>query len=165
MAAADTSTSLAAKNNANLSSSASPSLPSAPVVDGNVITLRKPETFTSHLDAVELVLLDQVRSKSERFFRETNRFSELQQLVTGTVDEVRELRDELHSIRDRCVTNVEIVPVMDNTRKDLRSISLVLEAVEDVVDCKASIASLMSVGDHLGAVEAIRLARSLLDGN
>jgi hypothetical protein len=79
---------------------------------------------------------------------------------------VRELRDELHSIRDRCVTSVEIVPVMDNTRKDLRSISLVLEAVEDVVNyCKASIASLMSVGDHLGAVEAIRLARSLLDGN
>ena len=159
---------LSSKNVKESTSSASPpaSLPSAPpVVDGNVITLRKPETFTSHLDAVELVLLDQVRSKSERFFRETNRFSELQHLVTGTVDEVRELRDELHSIRERCVTNVEIVPIMDDTRKDLRSISLVLEAVEDVVNCKASVASLMSVGDHLGAVEAIRLARSLLAGN
>jgi vacuolar protein sorting-associated protein 54 len=132
---------------------------------GNVITLRKPETFTSHLDAVELVLLDQVRSKSERFFRETNRFSELQQLVTSSVDEVRELRNELQSIRERCVTNVEIVPVMDDSRKDLRTISEVLEAVEDVANCKASIASLMGVGDHLGAVEAIRLARSLLAGS
>jgi len=130
--------------------------------DGNVITLRKPETFTSHLDAIELVLLDQVRSKSERFFRETNRFSELQSLVTNSVDEVRELRTEIHSIRERCVTNVEIVPVMDDSRKDLRSISKVLEAVEDVVNCKASIASLMGAGDHLGAIEAITLARSLL---
>lgn len=163
---ATTSTGSRKDAKATLLSDVSPAPPPpAPVVDGNVITLRKPETFTSHLDAVELVLLDQVRSKSERFFRETNRFSELQQLVTGTVDEVRELRDELHSIRDRCVSNVEIVPVMDDTRKDLRRISLVLEAVEDVVNCKASIASLMSVGDHLGAVEAIRLARSLLAGN
>lgn len=133
--------------------------------DGNVITLRKPETFTSHLDAVELVLLDQVRSKSERFFRETNRFSELQQLVTSSVDEVRELRGELQSIRERCVTNVEVVPVMDDSRGDLRTISAVLEAVEDVANCKASIASLMGAGDHLGAVEAIRLARSLLAGS
>lgn len=148
-----------------------PSTPSSPNAAAtasptrDVITLRKPETFTSHLDAVELVLLDQVRSKSERFFRETNRFSELQQLVTSSVDEVRELRNELQSIRERCVTNVEIVPVMDDSRKDLRTISEVLEAVEDVANCKASIASLMGAGDHLGAVEAIRLARSLLAGS
>ena len=115
-----------------------------------------------------VVLPDQVRSKSERFFRETNSIFGIATVshYNSTVDEVCELPEKLHSIRDRCVTSVEIVPVMDNTRKDLRSISLVLEAVEDVVNyCKASIASLMSVGDHLGAVEAIRLARSLLDGN
>ena len=133
--------------------------------DNNVITLRKPETFTTYLDAVELVLLDQVRSKSERFFRETNRFSELQSLVTTSVNEVRDLRMEIQSIRERAITNVEIVPIMDDSRKDLRAISCVLEAVEDVVNCKASIASLMSAGDHLGAVEAIRLARSLLAGS
>jgi len=129
---------------------------------GNVITLRKPETFTHHLDAVELALLDQVRSKSEKFFRETNRFSELQKLVTESVDEVRELRTEIHSLQERCVTNVELVPIMDNTRADLRAISRVLEGIEDVVNCKASIASLMSAGDHLGAIEALRVARSLL---
>eukprot|EP00804_Cyclotella_cryptica_P006867 CCRYP_010965-RA/>CCRYP_010965-RA protein AED:0.07 eAED:0.07 QI:0/0/0/1/1/1/4/0/1501 len=130
--------------------------------DGNVITLRKPETFTSHLDAIELALLDQVRSKSDSFFRETNRFSELQHLVTASVDEVRNLRTDLQSLRERCVTNVELVPIMDDSRRDLRAILRVLEAAEDVVNCKASIASLMSAGDHLGAVEAIRLARSLL---
>jgi len=129
---------------------------------GNVITLRKPETFTLHLDAVELALLDQVRSKSEKFFRETNRFSELQKLVTESVDEVKELRTEIHSLQERCVTNVELVPIMDNTRADLRAISRVMEGIEDVVNCKASIASLMSVGDHLGAIEALRVARSLL---
>ncbi|KAL7490244.1 hypothetical protein ACHAW6_015999 [Cyclotella cf. meneghiniana] len=130
--------------------------------DGNVITLRKPETFTSHLDAIELALLDQVRSKSDSFFRETNRFSELQILVTASVEEVRNLRTDLQSLRERCVTNVEFVPIMDDSRRDLRAILRVLEAAEDVVNCKASIASLISAGDHLGAVEAISLARSLL---
>lgn len=130
--------------------------------DGNVIALRKPETFTTHLDYIELALLDQVRSKSDSFFRETNRFSELQQLVTASVDEVRSLRTDMQSLRERCVTNVELIPIMDDSRHDLRAISRVLEAVEDVVNCKMSIASLMSAGDHLGAVEAIRLARTLL---
>lgn len=133
--------------------------------NNNVITLRKPETFTTHLDAIELVLLDQVRNKSERFFRETNRFSELQQLVTTSVDEVRELRTELQSIKERCVTNVDIVPCMDDTRDELFAISQVLEHVEDVVNCKSSVASLMSSGDYLGAVEAIRLARDLLSSS
>jgi hypothetical protein len=135
---------------------------SRPTNAGNVITLRKPETFTLHLDAVELALLDQVRSKSEKFFRETNRFSELQRLVTESVDEVKSLRTEIHSLQERCVTNVELVPIMDNTRADLRAISRVLEGIEDVVNCKASIASLMSAGDHLGAIEALRVARELL---
>lgn len=130
-----------------------------------VITLRKPETFTSHLDAVELVLLDQVRSKSERFFRETNRFSELQRLVSTSVEEVRALRTELASVRERCVTNVEAIPAMDDGRRDLRAVSRALEAAEDVANCKASVASLMGAGDHLGAVEAIRLARELLKGS
>ncbi len=50
--------------------------------------------------------------------------------------------------------------MMDNTRKDLRSISFVLEAVED------EYRKFNEYGrSFLGAVEAIRLARSLLDGN
>lgn len=130
--------------------------------DGNVITLCKPETLTSYLDAVELVLLDQVRSKSKRFFRETNRFSQLQQQVTSSVDEVRQLCNELQSIRDRCVSNVEVIPVMDDSCSNLLSISAVLEAVDDVSKSKSTIASLMGAGDHSGTVEKIRLARSLL---
>ena len=131
--------------------------------DGNVITLCKPETLTSYLDAVELVLLDQVRSKSKRFFLETNRFSQLQQQVTSSVDEVRQLCNELQSIRDRCVSNVEVIPVMEDSRINLLSILAVLEAVDDVSKSKATIASLMGAGDHSGTVEKIRLARSLLD--
>lgn len=131
--------------------------------DGNVITLCKPETLTSYLDAVELVLLDQVRSKSKRFFRETNRFSQLQQQVTSSVDEVRQLCNELQSIRDRCVSNVDVIPVMEDSRINLLSILAVLEAVDDVLKSKATIASLMGAGDHSGTVEKIRLARSLLD--
>jgi len=137
---------------------------SRPTDRNTVITLRKPETFTAHLDVIELALLDQVKSKSDRFFRETNRFSELQKLVTESVDEVKVLRNEMQSLRERCVTNVEIVPIMDDTRRDLRAISSLLEGVEDIVHCKNSISDLISAGDHLGAVEAIRLARSLLSG-
>ncbi|KAL7547505.1 hypothetical protein ACHAWF_010793 [Thalassiosira exigua] len=132
--------------------------------DDNVITLRRPEAFAENLDSVELVLLDQVRSRSERFFRETNRFSELRGLVAASVDEVRGLRSDLDAIRERCVTNVEVVPTMDDGRRELRRIRGALDAAEDVVRCKASVAGRMAAGDHPGAVEAIRTARALLAG-
>ena len=128
------------------------------------IHLPKPEKLTQYLDLVELSILNQVRSKSDSFFLETNRFSYLKSLVTDLVMEVKELRSQLDTIRQRNITQAEMIPVMDRRRKDIRVLGLVLDEITNVIDVKSSVAGLISNGDYVGAVEAIHNARSLLNG-
>ena len=130
-----------------------------------IIRIPKPEQLTQYLDTIELGLLNQVRSKSDSFFRETNRFSYLKSLVADLVLDVQTLRDQLDDIQDKSVTEVELIPVMDRRRKDIHVLGEVLDEIMDVVDVKGSVAGLIANGDFLGAVEAIHMARSLLNGN
>ncbi len=129
-----------------------------------VIRIEKPEKFTQHLDNIELALLNQVRSKSDSFFRETNRFSYLKSLVADSVNEVTSLRAELDTIRDRSINDAEMIPIMDRRRNDIRDLVEVLDEIGDVLEVKSSVAGLIAAGDYLGAVDAIHMARRLLNG-
>jgi hypothetical protein len=124
----------------------------------------KTTTLAQHLDNIELALLHQVRSKSESFFRETNRFSYLKSLVADSVQEVISLRKELDFIRDKNVISTELVPIMDRQRNDAHVLSFVLEEILKVVQVKSSVGGLIAKGDYLGAVHAIQLGRKLLNG-
>lgn len=137
------------------------------VIDGGIqpiVRIQKPEKFTQHLDAIELALLNQVRSKSDSFFRETNRFSYLKSLVADSVEEVGGLRSELDKIRERRITDAEMIPIMDRRRNDIRDLGNILDEIGDVLEVKSSVAGLIAAGDYLGAVDAIHMARQLLNG-
>lgn len=129
------------------------------------LNLPKPEKLTQYLDIIELSLLNQVRSKSNSFFRETNRFSYLKSLVADLVDEVKALRESLDVIKQRSVTEVELIPILDRRRRDIRVLGRVLDEIGHVLDVKSSVVGLIGSGDYLGAVEAIHKARSLLNGD
>jgi len=129
-----------------------------------IVRIQKPEKFTQHLDAIELALLNQVRSKSDSFFRETNRFSYLKSLVADSVEEVGCLRSELEKIRERRITDAEMIPIMDRRRNDIRDLGNILDEIGDVLEVKSSVAGLIAAGDYLGAVDAIQMARQLLNG-
>ena len=129
-----------------------------------IVRVEKPEKFTQHLDHIELALLNQVRSKSDSFFRETNRFSYLKSLVADSVEESQALQSRLNIIRERAITDVEMVPILDKKRKDITVLGQVLDEIVDVIEVKGSIAGLIAAGDYLGAVEAIHMARQLLNG-
>ena len=94
------------------------------------IRIPKPKKLTQYLDTVELSLLNQVCSKSDSFFRETNRFSYLKSLVADLVDEVKLLRAQLDQIHERNITEVELIPVMDKRRKDIKILGQVLIVVQ-----------------------------------
>ncbi len=130
-----------------------------------IIRIPKPEQLTQYLDTIELGLLNQVRSKSDSFFRETNRFSYLKSLVADLVVDVQTLRSQLDTIREKSITEVELIPVMDRRRKDIKVLGEVLDEIMDVVEVKGSVAGLIAEGDFLGAIEAIHMARSLLNGS
>ncbi len=129
------------------------------------LNLPKPEKLSQYLDIIELSLLNQVRSKSNSFFRETNRFSYLKSLVADLVDEVKTLRESLDVIKQRSVTEVELIPILDRRRRDIRVLGRVLDEIGHVLDVKSSVVGLIGSGDYLGAVEAIHKARSLLNGD
>jgi hypothetical protein len=129
-----------------------------------IVRVEKPEKFTQHLDVIELALLNQVRSKSDSFFRETNRFSYLKSLVADSVEESQALQARLTVIRERAITDVEMVPILDKKRTDITVLGQVLDEIDDIIEVKGSIAGLIAAGDYLGAVEAIHMARQLLNG-
>ena len=130
-----------------------------------IIRIPKPEELTQYLDTVELSLLNQVRSKSDSFFQETNRFSYLKSLIADLVEEVTSLRGQMDQIRERSITEVELIPVMDRRRKDIKVLGQILDEIMDVIEVKSSVAGLIASGDFLGAVEAIHNAKNLLNGN
>ena len=133
--------------------------------DDPIIRIQKPEKLTQHLDTIELALLNQVRSKSSSFFRETNRFSYLKSLVSESVQEVESLRSQLDTIRERSINDAELIPIMDRQRNDTKLLGEVLDEILEVVEVKSSVAGLIASGDYLGAVDAIQLARGLLNGD
>ena len=129
-----------------------------------LVRVEKLEKFTQYLDDIELALLNQVRSKSDSFFRETNRFSYLKSLVADSVEESQALQSQLALIRERAITDVEMVPILDKKRTDITVLGTVLDEILDVIEVKGSIAGLIAAGDYLGAVDAIQMARKLLNG-
>ena len=129
-----------------------------------IIRIQRPDKLTQHLDTIELALLNQVRSKSSSFFRETNRFSYLKSLVAESVQEVQSLRSQLDQIRERSITDAEMIPIMDRRRNDSKLLGEVLDEILDVVEVKSSVGGLIASGDYLGAVDAIHMARRLLNG-
>jgi hypothetical protein len=137
-----------------------------PIDDNDpIIRLQRPEKLTQHLDTIELALLNQVRSKSSSFFRETNRFSYLKSLVAESVDEAKSLRSQLDQIRESSITDAELIPIMDRRRNDTKLLGEVLDEIVEVVEVKSSVGGLIASGDYLGAVDAIQMARRLLTGD
>ena len=127
-----------------------------------LMSIQRPETLTQHLDMIEIALLNQVRSKSDSFFRETNRFSYLKSLVTESVQEVQTLREQISSVRQRSITDIELIPAMDDHRTDMKALAKVLDEIRNIIEVKGSVAGLIAANDYIGAIEAIYHARQLL---
>jgi len=129
------------------------------------IVLHDLEPYTQHLDTIEMTLLQQVRSHAETFFHESDRFSDLKSMVEESIAEVRSLRSQLNTIHDRTVVDIESIPFMDDVRYRMRTLDRVLEDIVNVLDVKSCVGGLIAAGDYLGAVEAVYVAKALLNGD
>ena len=129
------------------------------------IVLHELDAYTQYLDTIEMTLLFQVRCHAEKFFTESDRFSDLKLLVEDSIVEARALRSQLHSIHDRTVVDIESIPFMDAVRYRMRTLDAVLEDIINVLDVKSCVGGLIAAGDYLGAVEAVNVAKSLLNGD
>jgi len=128
----------------------------------DILRLPPPDSFTGHLDRVEIALLQQVRSKSIAFFHETNRFGQLKEWIAALVDEVQRVRILLDDVQTKSVVAWELIPLLDKQRQDLAVLSRTLDSANEVLRCKSSISGLLSANDDLGAAEQIQYGRKIL---
>jgi hypothetical protein len=128
------------------------------------VALQELEPYTQYLDTIEMTLLRTVRYHAEAFFQESDRFSSLKSLVDESISEVRNLRSQLNSSHGRTVVDIESIPLMDTIRYRMRTLDRVLEEIASVLDVKSCVGGLVAAGDYLGAVEAVNVAKSWLNG-
>ena len=132
------------------------------VVD--LLPLIPPDALSVHLDKIELALLQQVRSNSNKFFAESQRFALLQEWIQSLIVQVAELQASHRTIQANLLHPMEIVPVADAVRADLRKLEWTLERAEDMLLCKHGLGGVLSAQDDLTAIEQIQYGRRLLDG-
>jgi vacuolar protein sorting-associated protein 54 len=131
---------------------------------GDPLPLISPEALSGHLDKIEMALLQQVRSNSDKFFAESQRFALLQEWIQSLIVQVAELQASHRTIQANLLQPMEIVPVADAVRSDLRKLEWTLERSEDMLLCKHGLGGVLSAQDDLTAIEQIQYGRCLLDG-
>jgi vacuolar protein sorting-associated protein 54 len=122
------------------------------------------DRFGGFLDKVELALLLQVRSKSQSFFRESQRFALLQEWIGSLVAQVEELSRVTRQLQNDLVDPLIAVPDLDEKRRGLSNLQHALDAAAQLLACKHSVGGLVSAQDDLGAIEQIQYGRRLLAG-
>jgi Vps54-like protein len=133
-------------------------------VVGDLLPLIPPDALSGHLDRIEMALLQQVRSNSDKFFAESQRFALLQEWIQSLIVQVSELQASHRTIQANLLQPMEIVPVADAVRSDLRQLEWTLERAEDMLLCKHGLGGVLSAQDDLTAIEQIQYGRRLLDG-
>lgn len=135
--------------------------------DGSVLDLLPllpQDALSGYLDKIELALLQQVRSNSDKFFAESQRFALLQEWIQSLLQQVVDLQASTGYLQTDLLNPLETVPVADEQRADLRKLELVLERAEDMLLCKHSLGGVLSAQDDLTAIEQIQYGRQLLNG-
>ena len=126
--------------------------------------LLPPDAFGGFLDKAELELLQQVRSKSSDFFAESVRFAQLQEWIQGLLAQVMVLQETTTLLKQDLLDPMEVVPIADQQRRDLRKLLVLLDRADDMLQCKSSLAGILSAQDDLMAIEQINYGRKLLAG-
>lgn len=135
--------------------------------DGSVLDLLPllpQDALSGHLDKIESALLQQVRSNSGKFFAESQRFAQLQEWIQSLLHQVVDLQIVSGNLQSDLLQPMEMVPVADAQRADLRILEVVLERAEDMLLCKHGLGGVLSAHDDLAAIEQIQYGRRLLDG-
>ena len=113
------------------------------------------ETLTAHLDAVEVSLLSQIRSRSSDFFRETTRFHSLKAVVASSCSAVHDLRRLVAEVRRRRVDEVMAVPAMAGRRDRLAEVMSLVDGLKRALSDFGSVERSHALRDHVAVVTGL----------
>ena len=123
---------------------------------------KQQDVLTQILDIVESALLEQVKTRSRDFFRESKRFQTLKDMVNDVHSEVTNLRGLLNKVNVLSATQLEPIPREATERDHLKGLENTLMSISDIIDSKSSIGGFIAANDFNEAIQMIGRSRNLL---
>jgi len=126
------------------------------------LPLPPPDTFTSQLDQVELCLLNQVRQRSDAFFEESIRMSQLQEWILELLQQVSSLQSSAQQLETDLWQPLSSIPYWNQQQTQLQQLHDTIAHAQELMQTKSSIAGYLSAQEYPSAIQQIQYARQLL---
>ncbi|OQR99889.1 vacuolar protein sorting-associated protein [Achlya hypogyna] len=116
------------------------------------------EKLSGYLDRVEVSLLRQVSSRSDRFFEASNSQNEMKKRVTQACDQVKHLRATMDRLRNSMADKSLAILQLHRRQKRLAELQELVLQIEEMKHTESSVEALVHGRDYTGALDAIDTA-------
>ena len=123
------------------------------------------DILSQYLDTVESALLQQVKTRSKDFFKETKQFQNLKEMVNLGHSEVKNLREKQENLIQISSTELNPIPKESMQRDNLKQLEFTMDSVADLLDSKLAISGLIAAGDYMEAIATIIRSREVLSSS
>ncbi|KDO18094.1 hypothetical protein SPRG_16534 [Saprolegnia parasitica CBS 223.65] len=116
------------------------------------------DKLSGYLDRVEVSLLRQVSSRSDRFFEASNSQNEMKKRVTQACDQVKHLRATMERLRNSMADKSLAILQLHRRQKRLAELQEIVLQIEEMKHTESSVEALVHGHDYTGALDAIDTA-------
>ncbi|ETW00489.1 hypothetical protein H310_07104 [Aphanomyces invadans] len=116
------------------------------------------EQLSGYLDRVEVSLLRQVSSRSDRFFEASTSQGDMKKRVMQACDQVRHLRTTMDRLRNSLADKSLAILQLHRKQKRLVELHELMVQIEEMKHTESSVEALVHGHDYTGALDAIDMA-------
>ncbi|KAH9126589.1 hypothetical protein LEN26_008869 [Aphanomyces euteiches] len=116
------------------------------------------EKLSGYLDRVEVSLLRQVSSRSDRFFEASSSQGEMKKRVTQACDQVKHLRTTMDRLRNSLADKSLAILQLHRKQKRLVELHDLMVQIEEMKHTESSVEALVHGHDYTGALDVIDAA-------
>ncbi|OQR89995.1 vacuolar protein sorting-associated protein [Thraustotheca clavata] len=116
------------------------------------------DKLSGYLDRVEVSLLRQVSSRSDRFFEASNSQNEMKKRVTQACDQVKHLRATMDRLRNSMADKSLAILQLHRRQKRLAELQEIVLQIEEMKHTESSVEALVHGADYTGALDVIDTA-------
>ncbi|KAF0697630.1 Aste57867_11720 [Aphanomyces stellatus] len=134
------------------------------VGSGGVSLQDTQDTLSHYLDRVEVSLLRQVSSRSDRFFEASSSQGEMKKRVTQACDQVKHLRTTMDRLRNSLADKSLAILQLHRKQKRLVELQDLMVQIEEMKHTESSVEALVHGHDYTGALDVIDTALKTIQG-
>ncbi|KAI9923265.1 hypothetical protein PsorP6_002730 [Peronosclerospora sorghi] len=118
--------------------------------------------LTSYMDHVELTLLRQVSSRSDRFFEESAHQEVRKQAIQVACDEVATLRRTMDRLRNLLTDKSLDIVSLNNRQKRIKELHDLVSMIKEVKIAESAVEALLQCQDYTNALDMIECSQAIL---